>query len=453
MPKDEIDLENIQTTEESRAALAQAMGVPASEIEVENPMWLEKLQWCVLVEIHAHRWRSQASLSWSELGLSEEFPALEGMEFVEEAGELLEVGYKRLLPADLMRRAKSLDTAARNHLQSRGVESHWGTMIPVTGFSQYRDEFEERYRQPYLALARRIGEHWERILEEVLAGYREIAGTTWDRMQAQAEAGLWDQELPAREEFIEVFLTRVRALIPPRDQVVESFRMEAEWRFVPLPQMLEADRRAADRVRQQRELERLEYELNRDALEVAGEEKRAALRELNREMLAQARRRQEQLVAEFARYMAQIRGTLYRTAVKALEAIDENGYLPGRSAASVRDLMDVLQRMDVYGDVELETLVQQVQGAMQPAAGEERDYDELRQALEDLAVVCAESLNRLNVPRYLPRRRVLPSSEAALETAAADARQRRNLLTEVEVPAGDVLKRRRIEEPAEMAAA
>src|SRR5690348_18290300 len=92
-----MESQGLSPLERRRAAIAQALGLPADAVHPVEPRWLRLMQDGVLVALHIRRWRATARLTWEDLGLP-------GANLPDDAGrvasldDLLHLGDKRLLP-------------------------------------------------------------------------------------------------------------------------------------------------------------------------------------------------------------------------------------------------------------------------------------------------------------------------------------------------------------------
>ena len=116
-----------------KRALAEALGVPPEDLRATNPQWLRLLREGVLVRLHIGRWRAKTSLRWRDLGFEpvsrEEEKALD---------ELVEPGFKRLLPKKVMQRLAAIEAKARAHLEKHAFRTYWGFFVPVTAWAEWR---------------------------------------------------------------------------------------------------------------------------------------------------------------------------------------------------------------------------------------------------------------------------------------------------------------------------
>ena len=116
---------NPSELDKARAAIAEALGEAPDSIQATTPRWLSLMQEGVIVRLHIGRWRAKAGLTWTDLGL----------ELDQETGsdlkEIISLGYKRLLPKDIIRELDSIDSKARKWLDAKAYRTHWGFFLPA----------------------------------------------------------------------------------------------------------------------------------------------------------------------------------------------------------------------------------------------------------------------------------------------------------------------------------
>ncbi len=382
--KSELWRYEVTEIERVRQVLSEALGVDPEEIKPTNPRWLQLLQEGVIVRLHIGRWRAKTSLHWQDLGLrptsKEEREAL---------AELIEPGFKRLLPKEVMKRLDAIEAKGRAALEKHAFKTYWGFFVPVTAWAEWRERDRE-IREEYLEVCRNLADSWDEMVEQVLDGYRVTARSAYRRLRLlnpEAVKGLTE------DEFTDRFIRAVRAHIPSVERFRRSFYYETEMEYVPLPSLLAEEQAEAERIKAEHHLEMERLRAEEIAVRTAADERLRMLREMNREVVEQARRKKKQLVDRFLRDVtAQLRSLVYDVCTNVLATMERNGgRLHPRSVIQLRNLVEQLERLNFTGDREVEEIIKEVRYHLgQPA--ESRSPAEIENALRDIAIVARAAL-------------------------------------------------------------
>ena len=255
------------------------------------------------------------------------------------------------------------------------------------------------------------------------------------------------------EEFADRFIKAVRAHIPDAEYFRRSFYYETELEYVPLPSLLAEEQAEAERIEQEARIERerreaehlLEMERIRAAeiaVRTAADERLRMLREMNREVVEQARKRKKQLIDRFLRDVAaQLRSLVYDVCTNVLATMERNdGRLHPRSVVQLQNLVEQLERLNFTGDREVEEIIKEVRYHLnQPA--ERRSPAEIEKALRDIASVARATLIGLWEQPRSARRLGIPDEPP--EPLVREIRRRRFEAEEMpELPGLDAVPRR-----------
>jgi hypothetical protein len=191
----------------------------------------------------------------------------------------------------------------------------------------------------------------------------------------------------------------MRGHLRSADEVAASFYYTTELRYVSLPGMMADERARAEaaereaRLAEERywaERERLAAEV--DAARTGAEWQARQMREINRDVLAQAQQQKEALVDGFLRdVVVQLRALVYEATTDVLAAIEKNAALPPRSVAQLNNLIKQVQALNFYGDEDVAAMVNRLAFSAGQAPAE-RDVPGLRESLRDVATVVRASL-------------------------------------------------------------
>lgn len=418
------------TLDQQRTELARILGVDAAALKTHQANWLNLMREGVIVKLHIRRWRAKARLDLADLGLPQEAGDC--------IGDLLNLGDKRLLPQDLAKRLEAIDTAGRKALARAGYETYWGTFIPATAFAAWQAQNAE-HKARYLAARDEILADYDSIVCALTDSYRGAARAAYRRANALSPGTMTRQDLRDEIVFMDAFAARIRSLIPSARDIYDSFAWEEELGYIPLPSLLAADQAEAARLRAEAERTRVAAELERNDLwrevairDEADRARRRALAAMNEQVVAEARRRKEQLVGGFLNdLVVQLRSAVYSAVTDILATMERHdGQLHPRSVVQLRNLAEQVQRLNFFGDGEIDTMLAQVRSAFAQRA-ELRNAADIQARLNDIAVVTRASLLDLGQePRGSRLVADVPTAEEI-----GQARRRLNLDA---VPAGDL---------------
>jgi len=376
---------------QARQTLAQILG--EEDVRIVEPRWLQLMREGVVVAIHLHRWRARARLTFADLGL----PVHDKRER-EAFADLLELGDKKLLPARYIRALNSIDSGARKCLDRYSYATFWGRFVPCTAYQEWKAQNEE-YRRRYFRVRDEIIAQHDRIMQELIDGYAVAARAAYRRLNALDPQAMSNGEYQAEDEFVDAFMSRIIALIPGRERIRDSFAYEVELSYVPLPSLLAEDLAEAERIQAQREVERLEEELQRDSVwrevrleEEAARERQRMLEAMNRDVVAEARQQKQELIDGFlADLVRQLRGLVYEATTDVLAGLQDKGRLHPRSVVQLKNLIDQVGNLNFFGDEEIDRMITQVRIELDKAP-RDRDVREIQDQLRDIAVVTRATL-------------------------------------------------------------
>jgi len=116
------------------------------------------------------------------------------------------------------------------------------------------------------------------------------------------------------------------------------------------------------------------------------------MRDMNRDVVEQARRQKEELVDGFLKdVVAQLRGLVYDATTNVLAAMKKGDGLPPRSVAQLRNLVEQVKALNFYGDEDVEAMVNKITFALGGSAAD-RDTAAIEANLRDIATVMRASL-------------------------------------------------------------
>lgn len=380
-------------------ALAEALGEDPEAIRATNPQWLQLMKEGVLVSLHIGRWRARARLTWDDLGID-----INGDD--EELSDLMDLGQKKLLPANLIKELESIESAARKYLDKVAYRTYWGHFVPVTAYAGWKEKNDE-YRARYFAVRDRIVANYDDLMEEVLSSYRTAARQAYYRLSRLHPEAVSDI---LEEDFVEAFVSNVRLHLRSAAEIERSFYFDYELRHVPLPSLLAEDLAEKERIESEAQTERerqqmaLYLERERawaeeekiraevDAARSAAAWKEQLMREMHRDVMETARQQKEELVESFLRdVVVQLRSLVYDATTNVLAAIQRNGKMPPASFRQLRNLVTQVGSLNFYGDADIEAMIARVREQIGPG-GQDRSAEDIQRTLVDIATVTRASL-------------------------------------------------------------
>jgi hypothetical protein len=181
----------------------------------------------VIAKVSISRWRATSPLNAVDLGLVFDNP--DTKKFVK---KYIKFGNEKLFPPEILSSFNSLEAMTRQNLSMYGFKTVWGNFIPYKSFEVWYENNKE-IEQKYYEAATELGNKYDSIIYMVRSDYRQMAIDVWKRMYP-------DSNQPT-ESFITDFVNKVINKIPPRNQIVSSFKYETTFFEIPLPSFIAED--------------------------------------------------------------------------------------------------------------------------------------------------------------------------------------------------------------------
>lgn len=480
-PKLILDADTGTQIDQDVARLQDELGIGKDAIKIMRPQWANLMREGVLVNLHIRRWRAKTRLTLKDLGI-----ALTEEE-EQSAGDMLQLGVKKLLPAKIMKKADAIENRARRELERLSFRTHWGFFVPVTSYPELREVMDE-CEVEYMALCRQIVDDYDKVVEQVKREYQRIGGSTYGRLRKLNPKSLLKPGLPnsasANNErnLIEVadyvtdFVQRIEGHIPTAEQIKESFSFKMELFYIPLPDLLAEEEAAArliqertatdaaeeaakrEAIREQRRLEQYKLDAERQreyaatrAAESAAATKERMMREMYQDVVAQARRQKEQLIDGFlADIQGQLTNTIYDACTSVLAYITDEGKLHPRKVVQLKKMVEQVKALNFFEDQDAAAMIRRVQAEMNKPNGN-RDLGELEEKLRDIAIITRQTLigigetprsaRDMGVPDVITpvelrqARQRLGLADVAVDTDTMAASSTGRLVTDIEVEA------------------
>jgi hypothetical protein len=433
------------TVDEALAQAARQIGAEPSRLKnhPEAARVLEMMGKGVLVALSIHRPRFTVNLTFEDLGI--EYEKL-GLKASKRMRAYMRLGKRSLLPDALQKRLQRVEMKARASLYRFGLDSPWRRFGYYVNFNVYKEWERENAEceAEFNALRDEILREYPRLVARVLRDYRKVALRNWQHLRAgwvvaktappedeeedtepgdeqvegdvvveedkiplltgeQYETGLHAllelQEQQLQAGYVESYLARTRARIPPVEDVARAFLYEVELIFIPLPSLLAHDLSKAEAIYKERALQDAQYqaqleeihaqerlarqkqrteelvelETRRQEIELVHQGAENARRQLEMETAAinRAVARQDLLIEEFySGVVGQINVELKQACERVLRAMeDHEGRMTPSTGRNLRNLIAYLRNMNFVGDATIEQHITRLQAVL-PAAAE-----------------------------------------------------------------------------------
>jgi hypothetical protein len=117
------------------------------------------------------------------------------------------------------------------------------------------------------------------------------------------------------------------------------------------------------------------------------------LARMNDEVVAEARRKKQQLIDTFLKdVVVQLRTTIYEATTEVLKTMQKNqGKLHPRSVVQLKNLIEQIGSLNFFGDEESTRMIARVRETFERRP-EARNAEDIRSALQDVAIVTRASL-------------------------------------------------------------
>jgi hypothetical protein len=361
----------------------------------------------VLVDLTVKRYRGFTKLRPSDMGIDVSLGER----------DLLELGSKRLLPQDYIKKMNSIEVTARSVLASSSYRLPWGNFVPANRYPGLKSKLAT-LRNEYQQMAEDILLRYDEVVVEMLDQYRTQASIAFRRYKYLHPNEIFDETT-----YVDDYVERISALIPSKDELQSKFAFDVRLYYMPL-QNAGANDVAAE----------FEKALKKRQVQAALAQTEA-LEQMRQDVLAQAKEEQEALVSTFLRQMmTQLRERTFLLMRDVQASIERNGRLHPASIKSLKSWRQMVKEMDIYGDTELQQMIAQVDEVIAMPADERKDrISDIEEVIRDVAITTSSSLLDLGVRQIQGRRR--EAIEVPVFSDAAQTLSRKRLGIAEAIPA------------------
>lgn len=397
----------------SREELAQALGVNPDDVNQIEADWLRLMKQGVLVSLHVGRWRARASLSYDDLGLRA--PAPDERRAVERQ---ITLGLKYLLPKAWVDKFAAIEQSARNALDRNAYTTYWGAFVTAASYESLEAELK-RYQSEYYEARDTLIQEWNNVKFDLADEYRASARMSYRNLNIEGVD---------ENEFVERYVSRILDLVPPRQEVEQSFSFDWDLSYIPLPSILSDDLLAAEKSYQEVQIERARGEAERARIREASERESriaAAIRD-------HAQEQKNKLVDGFMYdLVVQLNSLVADACEDVLESIRRNERLHPRSIVQLKNLIETIGQMNFFGQSDIDKMVARVRLEID-LPNEDRELKNVRQILSDISAVTRATLIGLGETTRSGR------SAAPITPVSAESLRSARARLELDAPAPEV---------------
>lgn len=383
----------------TKTEIARILGVDPESISVHNPDYASLLKEGVTISPHVSYWRGQTRLTFNQLGLwfetGDEKKVMEG---------ITKLGKLYLYPPEVIKALISLETQIRNLPKKYGIETAFGAFVPVTIYPELKEAMDE-LTEKFQALQNEIGLNWEENLAKTELNIRVAARFAYRNKAGDPKTR---DEIQNENAFIDKFVKAVKALIPSKQTVLEGFSLSFELRYIPLPDILAAEKARAEveEAQAQAEVRRIftDRQVDRERVESerrANADREKILYQMNQDIADQARAQAQELMDNFFRKLVsesrQLAIEVYQDVAKGIK---RQGKVHGRSVVALRNLITQVSKLATFygGDVDIETILKPARQILNdlPEARIAR-IDDYLEGMKEIRQLANEQLDKLGV--------------------------------------------------------
>jgi hypothetical protein len=318
----------------------------------------------IVVKLTLIRWRATASLSPEELGLK--FNDENSRKFNE---NYIHLGKEKLLPPEVDKKISQVELKARQNLRTYSFPTVWGWFVPFTAFDLWEEE-NEKIRKEYFEIANELGEQYYSIIDTVKNDYTHMANDVWARLYP-------DKGNPA-PSFITNFVNKIADKIPPRANIVSSFKYDTTYFVIPMPSIIEDNLSKARQEQRQREMDDFKSKLEKNTRKKVADE--------------YLKRKQELIDGFLESTVNNIRSHVADLCNGVLEALSKQSSkreITRSQRDKLKKTIEKVRLLNFYDDKEMANLLTNLETEMDKFKGE-RDHNEIVLTLQKIVEVGTE---------------------------------------------------------------
>ena len=328
--------------------MPQTIDINSKKVEVEqvrNDWALALMSRGVIVKLSINRWRARARLTPEMLGLK--FTSGDTFDFHQ---RYLELGVQKLFPPSEIYSIENIEQRARLLLSNYSFDTVWGKFVPYTAFDEWEKE-NLQLRADFFERARAIGSKYDSILATVKEEYKNMAKDVWARMYPESNSD------PA-PSFVEDFVQKILEKIPPREEIVSSFKYDSTYFIIPMPSLVEDNIAKAEQVKRQNEMANFNSELERQTKRRISDEYVKRKKELIDGFL-------ESTVVSMRSYVAELCDSVLQSICQRSKS-----KVTAQNVTKIRGVIKKVKLLNFYDDSEISSLLKDLENEVGKIKGE-----------------------------------------------------------------------------------
>lgn len=403
----------MEITKQAIAEIASIINEDPDNISALDPRWVKLMKEGVIVEVHVSRWRGKTSLSLDDIGVP-----TNGEQALYDS--LLTLGTKNLMPLEDIKRLHSLENRARQAPLKHGIRTHYGAFIPAEAYPDFKNEIEE-IRAEYEAARDDLCARYPVWTAQLVDQYAEAARVAFRRRHALRNLDHDYRHLP-EDEFVDAFVERIKLEIPVAEAIRDSFSLDYDLSYIPLPSLLAED--AALAAQSEAVKARADAEIAAARAQSEAEELKARMTiRMHEDVLFKTRQDLDRLALGFVRDVAyEVRSIIFDATEAALKTTEKNGYIHARTVTQLQNVIARIERINVLEDADANRMIDVLREIVNAPANE-RSAEQVMDNLRAMSAVTRASLSRLADPNRIG----LDAPSAPSVRSLESARQRLNL--------------------------
>lgn len=356
--------------------------------------WSVFLQKGVIVDIQIRRYRGMTTLDFAELGINEESSA----DLKKFLSSYIRPGQKRLIPAAIEGHLRSIESQARQNLKEHSFPcealGEGGKFVPVSAYRDFKEE-NERLCEEFYRVRDEFAENYDSIIERVRRDYKVLAENLYRQSHPDAKR--------MNRKFVNQFVDSIISQIPPKEDIVDTFTYTTMLRRIS-PHLVSVMRSRPDISPQEMRMEASSQggqpssARRRTRLQSIPASEPMTVQEtealISDDIEESLRTRSDAMRDQFVNdVLVRLRIMAYEGARAIVDSIDRNdGKFIGRTSMKATSLVDSLRKMDFYGDLEMQELINAFDDAVNVSDKSERDVPLIRESAQALYEWARKSL-------------------------------------------------------------
>lgn len=386
--------------------------------------WDVYLQRGVIVELQIQRYRGVSTFDFSELGLRVD----DSDELKSFISSYLRPGKKRLLPPDIDNQLSSIETLARQNLESCSFPcdafATQGKFVPESSYLEFKRRNQELCARFY-GIRDNIVSNYSDLIDRIKDDYTIFAKELWEQENGSSRKG--------KKAFIDGFVGRIASQIPSVEEISASFKYNTFLHKIP-ERLLDVIReqknesvsvvklaaavqphipkehqenikkakeenismKPSSNKNQSNNKKKTKNVKNVENVENDSIESNVNVQERIANDIRDSVREQASAVSTsfLTDVVMSLRIQAFQGAEQILLSIDKNdGKLVGRASTKAHSLISDLRKMDFYGDSDLEEILDWLEYSLDGT--ENRDMDDIKSALTEMRKWAFDSIQYL----------------------------------------------------------